>query len=495
MEPPNPVVAQPTVDAPVDAPPAPKLVCASDTTALPGAAPELSWFCTRSDGTRDGPFLTLFPDGTIEIAGSYQDGLLDGAWQRHHHTSGAIIESGTYAAGQKHGTWRQSNSQGTTLGSYEMNAGTGVEKRWYDEGPLYSETALSNGVRNGGSKMYTKDGVLIEGARYVNGKIDGLAAFGTHRTMRFEETFKAGVRQGPRRIWHQTLLIADEKYNRFGKLEGTYTSWRSSKVKRVEGYYSNGRRTGHWVWNDKNDKKEREGDYVYGKRHGDWLEWDDEKLVWSGSYSYGKPNGTFSYFAKNGNELGSYGIWGGTGWTITFHGNGKSSSKQKLVRGVEEGPYLELSRSGKLAVEGNYSGGLKHGAWKAWTDGVVQLEETWNKGKLDGNVKKYVAGKLATETTFVAGRAYGKYIEYRLDKPAVTGEFLDDRKAGTWTHYNADGAVVRVATYKDGALEGPYRELAGGVVVEGDMVAGRRSGTWSQTDKAGNVRKLTYRPP
>jgi len=55
--------------------------------------------------------------------------------------------------------------------------------------------------------------------------------------------------------------------------------------------------------------------------------------------------------------------------------------------------------------------------------------------------------------------------------------------------------VVRIATYKDGVLEGSYRELAGSNVLEGQMVAGRRSGTWTRTEKGGAVRKLTYAGP
>ena len=45
-------------------------------------APEPTWFCGRGDGSRHGPFITLFPDGTVQIAGRYKDGKLDGAWQR-----------------------------------------------------------------------------------------------------------------------------------------------------------------------------------------------------------------------------------------------------------------------------------------------------------------------------------------------------------------------------------------------------------------------------
>jgi antitoxin component YwqK of YwqJK toxin-antitoxin module len=357
-----PVVAQASPeDAAIDAPPQPpKLVCGADTTPVAAQHPDPTWACTRADGTRHGPFVTLHPDGSIELRGAYDGGLLDGAWQRHHHT-GAMIEEGTYVTGQKHGTWRQISASGTPLGSYEMAAGSGVEKRWYDEGPLYSETAYQSGVRHGVTKAFTRDGVILESARYQKGKLDGPHSFGSIRTMRFEETFVAGVRRGQRRIFHQTSLIADETYDRLGRLTGPYVSWRSTKIKRVEGQYAAGKRTGHWEWNDRDGKKEREGDYASGKRHGDWFEWADEKLVWNGTYSYGKPHGTFSYFAKNGNEIGKFDIYGGTGWMIEFHGNGKAASRQKLVGGVENGPYQETSRVGKLIVSGNFAAGVKHG--------------------------------------------------------------------------------------------------------------------------------------
>lgn len=493
---PTPLAAAVSADAPPDAPEPPKLVCDADTTPVPGPAPEPTWYCTRADGTRHGPFLALFPDGGIEVTGTYKDGALEGPWARHHPVTRAVIERGAYAAGQKQGTWTQLDAAGKVLGTYELVAGTGVEKRWYEDGPLYSETALKAGVLDGTSKIYARDGFVLESARYRNGKLDGPHAFGTKQSMRFEETFSGGVRRGERKIWHQGKLIADERYDRYGRLDGPYVSWRSPKIKRIEGEYAAGKRTGLWTWNDRDGKKEREGNYVRGKRDGDWLEWADDKLVWSGQYAAGKPDGTFVYFKKDGSELGRFEIKGGTGWMLTFHGNGKPWTKQKLWKGVEGGAYQELTRAGKLVVEGHYAGGVKHGAWKEWThDGVLLLEQQWNRGKLDGVVRKYVDGKLSMETTYVAGKAEGAYTEYRQGKPAVSGQFAADLRVGTWTHHAADGAVVRIATYKDGVLEGPYRELADGVVLEGTMVAGRRSGTWTRTDRAGTVVRLTYRSP
>jgi antitoxin component YwqK of YwqJK toxin-antitoxin module len=479
-----------------DAPRPPRLVGGDDATPVLGPAPDPSWYCTRPDGTRHGPFLTLFPDSSIEISGTYADGLLDGAWQRHHPATGAIVEQGRYAAGLKQGTWTQASSRAAPLGEYQMTAGTGVEKRWYDDGPPYSEVGYRSGVLHGARKVYARDGGLLETARYQAGKLDGPHAFGTRATMRFEETFAQGVRRAKRTIWHQRVLVAEENYDRNGRLDGPYVSWRSTKIKRVEGAHAGGRRHGLWVWNDRAGKKEREGSYVRGKREGDWFEWADEKLVWSGSYANGRPHGTFTYLARTGAEIGKFEIQNGTGWMLTFHTNGKPSTRQRVVGGIENGPYQELTRLGKPLVEGGYRAGKKHGTWKKWTaDGVLLLEQTWKAGELHGAVKKYVDGRLASEMRYVDGRAEGDYVEYRLDKPAVIGRFANDRKTGTWTHHDASGAVVRTATYVDGVLEGPYRELAGGVVIAGEMVAGRRSGAWTRTDKAGNVWPIVHGPP
>src|SRR5665647_2297269 len=127
-EPPRTVVAQVPVDAaPVDASPPPRLGCEPKTVLALAPAPDPTWFCARADGTRHGPFITMFPDDEIEVAGSYKDGALAGPWARRN-IDGAIVEEGHYAAGKKDGHWKQSSAHGTVLGEYDMAGGTGVEK-------------------------------------------------------------------------------------------------------------------------------------------------------------------------------------------------------------------------------------------------------------------------------------------------------------------------------------------------------------------------------
>jgi antitoxin component YwqK of YwqJK toxin-antitoxin module len=496
-EPPLPrTVELVAIDAAVpDAPEPPALTCDPGTAPEVARPPEPTWYCARSDGTRHGPFVTRFPDGTPEITGSYQDGLLDGPWQRRRPT-GTVIETGSYAAGEKSGHWQMFGPTGALLGEYAMRLGTGTERHWLDDGTLYAERTLVDGMPSGNDRIYAADGAPLVAAQWTGGKLDGPHTVGTRSTLRLEETFMAGVRHGSRQIWQFWTMLVDESYDRRGRHDGEYTIWRNKKVMRVHGQFEHGKRDGLWTWNDRDANKEREGNYLDGKRDGPWTEWYENKIVFTGSYAQGKPDGEFIYYDRNQNEIGRFDIKGGTGTMLTFWPNKKVASRQRLYQGAADGLYQELTSKGKVVVEGHYRNDVKHGAWKEWTaEGAPTLEQTWKRGKLDGVVKKYVDGKLSTEVAYKDGKAVGKYAEYRSGKPAVTGQFADDRKTGVWTEYDADGRVLLTATYKDGVLEGPWRQLVAGVVLEGTLTQGRRTGTWTQTNKAGEVRELTYSAP
>jgi uncharacterized protein len=478
---------------PPDAPEPPKLTCGDGTVAMPGPAPEPTWYCTRPDGVRDGAFVSLFPDGTIELEGSYAAGKLDGAWKRHY-PGGALAEEGQYVAGQQDGHWRQLSPAGTVLGEYDLKKGTGIKKRWFDDGPLYSERVLRAGVPYGMQKIYDHEG-NVEISGKVFGKLyEGDHVVGYKNTMRIEESFKRGTRVGERKIWQFWTLLYDENYDDKGKLDGTWTIWRDKKIPRVQGTYEHGKRVGTWTWFDGKNNKEREGDYIDGKKTGPWYEWDGTTMTFQGTFTDGKPDGDFIYYDKSGNELGRFEIHDGTGTMVTFWPNKKPASRTYMYQGEMAGLYEELTPRGKQVVEGHYSADKKHGWWREKTElGVLTLEEHYKYGKLDGAVRKYIDGKVAVESTYKSGKAEGPYTEYRDGKKSLTGQFKADLREGTWTEYGGDGQVLLIATYKAGVLDGPWKQLVDGFVTEGTMTAGRRSGTWTRTDRSGASTSVTYK--
>jgi antitoxin component YwqK of YwqJK toxin-antitoxin module len=475
----------------------PKLACDAGTSLTQAPYPDPTWFCARADGVKHGPFFTLFPDEQIEIEGRYKDGKLDGAWKRHFH-SGAIAEEGAYLAGQLDGEWRQLDESGNVLGTYKLKKGTGKQKKWLDDGPLYSDVTLVKGVPHGPMKIYDREGHLVVAAKFYMGRLDGDHVVGWKNTLRIEEKYNRGTRQGPRKIWQFWSLVMDEAYDR-GKLEGTFTLWRDDKkqIPRVVGMYDHGKKIGDWVWTDKNNKTEREGAFLDGKKNGVWTEFTDDIVTFTGSFTDGKPDGDFVYNDLKGNEIGRFTITAGTGTMLTFHSNKKPSSRAKMFDGKLQGKYEELTPRGKVIVEGYYSSDKKHGSWREWTEtGVPTLEQHWKRGKLDGAVKKFDdAGKVAVEATYKDGKVEGTYTEYRDGKPSLVGQFTADKRTGTWTSYDKTGAVRLTASYKDGVLDGPWKQVSEGATTEGTMVAGRRSGTWTRTDQAGTVTTTTVKTP
>ncbi|HEY1551130.1 MAG TPA: hypothetical protein VGG28_25045, partial [Kofleriaceae bacterium] len=257
------VVAQPDSGPPADAGlPAPidtpKLACTDPQTARAAPAPEPTYFCARPDGVREGPFVSLFPDGTVAIDGSYKAGKLDGVWTRHY-PGGNVAETGAYVGGLKDGTWTQKKISGDAIGDYKLKLGTGTEKQWFDDGPLYRERTLAHGVPYGPIKFYDHDGTLVVAAKLYGSRYDGPKAVGGKNTLRIEETFTNGVRHDARQIWQFWLLVVEENYDDKGKLDGAYTIWRDKKIPRVQGTYDHGKKTGTWSWFDHYNNKEREG--------------------------------------------------------------------------------------------------------------------------------------------------------------------------------------------------------------------------------------------
>ncbi|HEY3805381.1 MAG TPA: hypothetical protein VGL61_22390 [Kofleriaceae bacterium] len=487
--------APPVVDAGLPAAPElPKLVCGDTTTPIAAPAPEPTFYCVRPDNVREGPFVTLFPDNTIAIEGSYKNGKLDGAWTRHY-PGGAVAETGAYVGGVKDGTWTQRRATGDVIGEYKLRLGTGTEKTWFDDGPLYRERTLLRGISYGPIKVYDHDGQLAVIAKLYGNRYDGAKLVGAKNTLHIEETFTNGVRHDARQIWQFWLLVVDENYDDAGKLDGAYTLWRDKKIPRVQGTYDHGKKTGTWSWFDHYNNKEREGDFADGKKTGAWFEWTENKLTFSGSYTDGKPDGEFVYYDSRGNELGRFTITAGTGTMLTYHSNRKVATKQAIVDGQMQGIYQELTPRGKVVVEGHYYSDHKHGTWREWNElGVLELEQHWKYGKLDGLVKKFDGGKLVSSATYKRGRADGPYQELRDGKPWLTGQFVDDRRTGTWTTYDADGGVALTATYnKEGVLDGPWKQIENGVVTEGTMTVGRRSGTWTRTERGGATQQTTYK--
>lgn len=81
--------------------------------------------------------------------------------RRLWHRNGQLAEEDTYCNGLRHGLCQQWDDGGRLLGSFQMEHGTGVQKRWHDNGQLNVEFTTLAGQFCGRNRMWLRDGTLV----------------------------------------------------------------------------------------------------------------------------------------------------------------------------------------------------------------------------------------------------------------------------------------------------------------------------------------------
>lgn len=119
------------------------------------------------------------PDETVK-RDYYKSGLLwqeipcrddvpHGLW-RTFHNNGQVESEKPYMQGKLHGVCRQWAWSGKLLGSYEMDHATGIQRSWYDNGPICLEFHTLDGKFTGRSRHWLADGTLDKDHYLVEGR-------------------------------------------------------------------------------------------------------------------------------------------------------------------------------------------------------------------------------------------------------------------------------------------------------------------------------------
>jgi antitoxin component YwqK of YwqJK toxin-antitoxin module len=488
-------------------PPAkPRLSCAEPLHAVATwehqvGATVAAFYCTDASGIRNGDFIVLYPNGATAIVGAMSNDELHGHWQRLA-PSGVVVEAGDYSHGHKDGDWQQWSRDGKLLGSYAMNLGTGTENMWNDDGWLWRQRAMTDGISNGVSSLLSPLGLEVLHETFKNGLLDGPRFAGDKMLLRMEEKWRDGARVGERKLYRRGLIWQQDGFDSKGRRHGGFSFWRDKKTKRDVGAYAHGHRVGPWKWFDSSGNVERLGAYLDGRRDGAWSEMYENKITWTGQYKNGRADGTFSYFDYRGNEIGSFDMKDGTGTMLTFTAAKKIDSKVDYKDGRREGLYQELTAQAKVLVEGHYRNGKRHGTWIEKTaTGAVVLSCEFAKDKLVAEYRRYSSGNVQVKATYgtgkQAGERNGEYLEYADNTVVIRGHYSDDQKDGVWQQFDRDGKLTVAATWSEGELNGSWQEFNNGKLsVTGLYAAGVRAGTWQWLDGNGTVlREAIYKAP
>ncbi len=96
--------------------------------------------------------------------------------------------------------------------------------------------------------------------------------------------------------------------------------------------------------------------------------------------------------------------------------------------GVLDGPWVELHRDGRKAVEGAYRAGERHGTWRWW----------------------YEDGRPEEEVAFDMGRRHGRFAQWwKNGNRRVEGRFCFGLQCGRWITWAEDGKELGTIQYEE----------------------------------------------
>jgi antitoxin component YwqK of YwqJK toxin-antitoxin module len=204
------------------------------------------WACRDDDHVLEGPSRMTYADGHTRNVGSYRHGEADGPWT-YFDRAGRVEAEGAWVKGKREGRWLWSDANSTRVEHYRDGKAEGHFTRRAPSGTLIEEGDHADGEKVGRWRTWNAQGQL-----------------------EVDETFTAGVADGPRRAYHPNGRLAETSTFAKGVPVGRTVTFHDNGVKASEGEYVDGRASGLWTTWDAQGAVVAEGQMVDGEREGDW---------------------------------------------------------------------------------------------------------------------------------------------------------------------------------------------------------------------------------
>jgi len=197
--------------------------------------------------------------------------------------------------GNKQGKWirKYEKDKIAYIGYFKNNKLVGNYKRWYYSGALKADINYNDDGSIGYAKLYWDNGKLMAKGKYINQNIkDSIwEYYGTDGALLLKESYKNGVLNGNTVAYFRNGNRSKLAPYNNGKLDGTYKEyWEDiSGLIRLEITYKNGVRYGPINVYYDNGKPYLKGEYFSDLPHGKWIiYYRDGKVEKEMEYYHGK---------------------------------------------------------------------------------------------------------------------------------------------------------------------------------------------------------------
>lgn len=301
----------------------------------PDGKPQVTRHVMQDEGgnfLNHGPWKLLNRRGEIMAEGEFQQGRMNGSWQRWHpsNSPGLFTEPpfDTY--------------QGPFLSTAEFKNGT-LDGVWtiYDRfRRKIIELPYRNGKRNGRAAWYYSNSLPMREVDFLDGQVHGQMI---EYNRQGEKTREATFDDGQELITRTAFYFKDQK-----KAETGFLGPRSHFVNEDD-----------W-WNAEPAQYETQGEEL---QHGPTREWYvNGQLRLAGQY-------------KDGLQIGSFMWW---------HANGQKQIEGQFENGTKVGLWSWYHGNGQKAIEGVYDRDVETGVWRWWNEsGELDDERDYSRESLE----------------------------------------------------------------------------------------------------------------
>lgn len=375
---------------------------------------------------------------------------------KFYYPNGVVSSEGTMVNGQPDGYW----------------------KTFYEDGGLKTEGNRKNFLLDSVWTFYRTDSTLERKISYSENIKNGLEQiFDEKGNIKEQFTYKNNIKDGEARTFyptgelHMIIPFVNNKEEGKGKEfaeDGriisniTYRNGFIYAEEKINRYNSAGNRTGIWIDLHPNGKPKEEGNWTNNLR-----------------------NGVFKFFNKKGEleKMEKY----ENGWLVT-------NDNETSIIDIRK----EFHANGRVAVEGSYSNGKKHGTFRMYDENGNQVsaavydnEILLGEGMIDSIGLRqgpwklfYPDGKIRAEGEYKNGLKEGAWTYFFGNgKTEQKGSYKEDLPVGAWKWFYTSGASHREELYRRGKEDGHAIEYdsLGNVITEGDYVDGLKNGKWYLT--------------
>lgn len=445
------------------------------------------------NGKPDGYWKTYYVTGIIKSEGKRTNFLLDSTWNFYNQT-GDLVEIINYQLGKRSGyTIKYSYDNPNFPGQqsiisrelYINDKREGSSYYYYKTGELKEEINFSNGKKEGYSREYNKDSVIITLKQYNDNYLVSRE--------RINRTDAEGLKQGTYKTFFDDGTVKKEinylddqlhgyfrEYDEGGKLMQTFRYERGVVVEEID---------------------EEAKEIIDFKRTFD----DQGRMIFSGGYREGVPIGIHRFFDSTGTVINSYiynergkkvseGIVDEQGnrkgnWT-DFYESGEIRAKGSYRSNRQNGDWVFYFKNGKVEQRGQFLNGRFNGQWTWYYDtGELWRDESYFNGREDGYSREYdKQGNIITEGNYINGEKDGKWV-YIVGDHKEEGSYIIGLREGEWKYYYESGEVQFEGNYLQGLPDGKqiYFYENGTIKEEQYYKAGVREKVWRKYDNEGNI--------